>query len=126
MAGRITEESTDAISPFLHFGTIDGHLATQETRHMPRYTSLIGKSIQVSYRAGDILLSAAGVLVADSGQSIYLQEQFVQRGHSKTLRIEIPYPCIVRLAESEGAPASNQAKPQKTDANSQSIPSAQS
>ena len=61
---------------------------------MPRYTSLIGKRIQVSYRAGDILLSAAGALVADSGQSIYLQEQFVQRGQSKTLRIdETSYPA---------------------------------
>jgi hypothetical protein len=66
---------------------------------MARHTSLIGKRVEVSYRAGDILLSAVGALVADSGQSVYLEERFIQHGNSKTLRIEIPYPYIVRMAE---------------------------
>jgi hypothetical protein len=93
---------------------------------MPRYTSLIGKRVEVNYRAGDIHLSAAGALVADSGRSVYLEERFVQRGVSKMLRTEIPYPCIVSLAEAAGTPASNQADSQTTNTSSKTIPSAQS
>jgi len=95
---------------------------------MARFSSLIGKRVQVNYRAGDILLSAVGALVADSGQSVYLEEHFVQRGNSKTLRTEIPYPCIVRLAEAAEAQAPNQANPRTTSPNrqTQTIPSAQS
>jgi hypothetical protein len=85
---------------------------------MARYTSLIGKRMEVSYRAGDILLSAAGVLVTDSGESVYLEEHFVQRGSPKTLRIEIPYPCIVRMTEAQ---ALNQANPRTSP---QTTPSA--
>lgn len=93
---------------------------------MARYTSLIGKRVEVSYRAGDILLSAAGALVADSGEAIYVEEHFVQRGNSKTLRIEIPYPCILRMAEAAGAQSPNQANLGTRNANPQTIPSAQS
>jgi hypothetical protein len=93
---------------------------------MARHTSLIGKRVEASYRAGDILLSAAGTLVADSGQSVYLEEHFTQRGNSKTLRIEIPYPCIVRIAEAAETQAPNQASPRTTNTNPQTIPSAQS
>jgi hypothetical protein len=93
---------------------------------MAGYTSLIGKRVEVSCRAGDILLSAVGALVADSGQSVYVEEHFIQRGNSKTLRIEIPYPCIVRIAEAAEAQVRNQTTPRTTNPTPQTIPSAQS
>lgn len=120
------ERSHGPIVAMPYFGTIDGHIVTRQTRLMARYTSLIGKRMEVSYRAGDILLSAAGVLVTDSGESIYLEEHFIQRGNPKTLRIEIPYPCIVRMTESAEAQAPNQAAPRTTNAGPQTTSSAQS
>ena len=66
---------------------------------MARYKSLIGKQVEISYRAGEIQLPATGVLMADSGLSVYLEDRFVQRGKEKTLRLEIPYQCIVSLSE---------------------------
>ncbi len=71
---------------------------------MARYFALLGRRIEVQYRAGDILLPAAGTLVADSGKSIFLEERFCQRGTVKTFRWEIPYPYIVRLGEIAAAP----------------------
>src|SRR2546422_3716987 len=71
---------------------------------MARYFALLGRRIEVQYRAGDMLLPAAGMLVADSGKSIFLEEHFCQRGTVKTFRWEIPYPCIVRLGEISAAP----------------------
>jgi hypothetical protein len=93
---------------------------------MARFTSLIGKRVQVNYRAADILLSAVGALAADSGQSVYVEEHFVQRGNSKTLRTEIPYACIVGLAEAAETPVPNQTNLRTTNANPQTISPAQS
>ncbi len=53
------------------------------------------------YRAGDIFLPATGVLAADSGKSIFLEEHFCQHGRVKSFRWEIPYQCIIRLSETE-------------------------
>ena len=81
---------------------------------MPRFNSLIGKRIEVSYRAGDIHLVASGTLVADSGRAAFIEERFSQQGKDKTLRLEIPYQCILRLSEiseaSEPARASRGSK----------------
>ena len=66
---------------------------------MARYSALFGRRIEVQYRAGDIFLPATGTLVADSGKSIFLEEHSFVRGTVKTFRWEIPYQCIVRLAE---------------------------
>ena len=71
---------------------------------MARYFELLGQRVEVHYRASDILLSATGTLAADSGKSIFLEEHFTQRGQVKTFRWEIPYPCIIRLAESPAPP----------------------
>jgi hypothetical protein len=71
---------------------------------MARYFALLGRRVEVQYRAGDILLPATGTLAADSGKSIFLEEHFFQRGTQKTFRWEIPYQCIIRLTESP-APA---------------------
>src|SRR6202795_3159756 len=66
---------------------------------MARYSALLGRRIEVTYRAGDIVLPATGNLAADSGKSIFLEESYQQKGKVKTFRWEIPYPCIVQLSE---------------------------
>ncbi|HMD40963.1 MAG TPA: hypothetical protein VKH15_16880 [Candidatus Acidoferrum sp.] len=66
---------------------------------MARYSAFLGRRVEVQYRAGDILLPASGTFVADSGRSIFLEQQFEQRGQHKHFRWEIPYQYIVRLEE---------------------------
>jgi hypothetical protein len=71
---------------------------------MARYSGLLGRRIEVTYRAGDIVLPATGNLAADSGKSIFLEESYQQQGSVKTFRWEIPYPCIVQLNECAEGP----------------------
>jgi hypothetical protein len=59
----------------------------------------------VQYRAGDLCLPAAGMLVADSGRSIFLEQHFEQRGQRKNFRWEVPYAYIVRIEEKPPATA---------------------
>lgn len=66
---------------------------------MARYFAPLGKRVEVQYRVGDLLLTATGTLVADSGKSIFLEEHFSQHGKEKTFRWEIPYQNIVQLTE---------------------------
>ena len=66
---------------------------------MARYSALLGRRIEVTYRAGDIVLPASGTMAADSGKSIFLEEHYQQKGNAKTFRWEIPYMCIVQLNE---------------------------
>src|SRR5258708_247649 len=66
---------------------------------MARYSSFLGRRVQVQYRAGDILLPASGTFVADSGRSIFLEQNFEQRGKHGHFRWEIPYQCLVRIEE---------------------------
>jgi hypothetical protein len=66
---------------------------------MARYSAILGRRIVVTYRAGDIILPAAGKLAADSGKSIFLEESYQQQGNVKTFRWEIPYACILELNE---------------------------
>jgi hypothetical protein len=40
-----------------------------------------------------------GAFVADSGRSIFLEQNFLQRGQQRHFRWEIPYQYIVRLEE---------------------------
>jgi hypothetical protein len=68
---------------------------------MARYFALVGKRVEVQYRAGDIYLPATAVLVADSGKSIFLEERFSQNGVVKAFRWEIPYVSIMRIVVSE-------------------------
>jgi len=67
---------------------------------MARYSSLLGRRIEVHYRSGQIVLPATGTLAADSGKSIFLEEQILQGQEMKKFRWEISYLQIVRLAES--------------------------
>lgn len=75
---------------------------------MPRFVALLGKRVNVLYRAGEIYLPATGVLVADSGKSIFLEERIRHRERDRTFRWEIPYHHVVRLREvlADAAPAS--------------------
>ena len=60
---------------------------------------MLGKRVEVQYRAGDVIVPATGTLAADSGRSIFLEEKLVQRGQVKTFRWEIPYVCILSVDE---------------------------
>jgi hypothetical protein len=73
---------------------------------MARYSSFLGRRVEVQYRAGDILLPASGTFVADSGRSIFLEQHFEQRGQQKHFRWEIPYQYLVRIEEKPDAGAS--------------------
>lgn len=66
---------------------------------MARYSAFLGRRVEVQYRAGDILLPASGIFVADSGRSIFLEQNFEQRGKHGHFRWEIPYQCLVRIQE---------------------------
>ena len=78
---------------------------------MARYSSFLGRRVEVQYRAGDILLPASGVFVADSGRSIFLEQSFEQRGKNGHFRWEIPYQCLVRIEEKPDSGASVNAAP---------------
>jgi hypothetical protein len=69
-----------------------------------RYAALVGKRVEAYYRAGDLQMSAVGVLVEDNGKSISIEEHFLQAGRQKTLRVEVPYDYIIRVVESNGDP----------------------
>ena len=71
---------------------------------MARYPGLLGRRIEVIYRAGGILLPATGNLAADSGNSIFLEEHYQHQGDVKTFRWEIPYACIIQLNECAEGP----------------------
>jgi len=66
---------------------------------MARYSAFLGRKVEVQYRAGDILLPASGKFVADSGRSIFLEQNLEMRGQQKHFRWEIPYQYIVKIEE---------------------------
>ncbi len=81
--------------------------ADSETKYrMARYSSFLGRRVEVQYRAGDILLPASGTFVADSGRSIFLEQNFEQRGQHKHFRWEIPYQYLLRIEEKPDSGAS--------------------
>ena len=73
---------------------------------MARYSAFLGRRVEVQYRAGEILLPASGTFVADSGRSIFLEQNFEQRGQHKHFRWEIPYQYLVRIQEKPDSGAS--------------------
>ncbi len=81
---------------------------------MGRYQSLVGKRVEAHYRAGDLQLSATGTLVSDSGESVFLEDRFIQSGKEKTLRVEIPYQYLIAMEESKpvssGAPSTHSSR----------------
>ena len=91
---------------------------------MARYSSFLGRRIEVTYRAGDIILPATGNLAADSGKSIFLEESYKQKTGVKTFRWEIPYPCIVQLNECPEIPRPTASLNEPREQGAQSAPSA--
>lgn len=79
---------------------------------MARYALLLGKRVEVHYRAGDVYLPATGTLVADTGRSIFLEEQIRPRGTLKTFRWEVPYPYIIHIVELSPLPGPSPAASQ--------------
>ena len=73
---------------------------------MARYSVFLGRRVEVQYRAGDILLPASGTFVADSGRSIFLEQNLDQRGQHRHFRWEIPYQYLVRIEEKPDSGAS--------------------
>jgi hypothetical protein len=67
---------------------------------MARYSALLGRRVEVVYRAGEIRVSASGTLAADSGKSIFIEQQHARGNSTSTFRWEIPYQCIQRVYES--------------------------
>ncbi len=66
---------------------------------MTRYITLLNKRVEVHYRAGDMQLSTTGTLASDTGKAIFVQERFSSGGKEKTMRVEIPYAYVIRVAE---------------------------
>ncbi|HXW18322.1 MAG TPA: hypothetical protein VEJ39_08455 [Candidatus Acidoferrales bacterium] len=66
---------------------------------MTSYQALLGKQVEAHYRASDLQLSAAGTLVADSGRTISIEDQYVRDGCQKKTRLEIPYDFLFRVVE---------------------------
>src|ERR1700758_864347 len=71
---------------------------------MASYTQFLGRIVTVQYRAGDMVLSAYGSFVGDSGRSIFLEQHVEQRGKRSYFRWEIPYQYIHRIEEAEEIP----------------------
>lgn len=79
---------------------------------MARYSALVGKRVEAHYRTGEIHLSAVGVLVSDTGKSVFLEERFSQGGKDKTIRVEIPYEYVLRIViATDETPPQSQGKP---------------
>lgn len=66
---------------------------------MAEFAQYVGKRVELHYQAGEKCLPAAGLLVADSGRSVFLEEQFARAAGVRQFRWEIPYSCIVSLWE---------------------------
>ena len=64
---------------------------------MAAYSQFLGCAVRVHYRLGDVLLTASGTFVADSGRSVFLEQHVEQRGKRNYFRWEIPYPYLHRI-----------------------------
>jgi hypothetical protein len=70
---------------------------------MSRYASFMGKRVEVRYRVADIHQKSVGTLVTDTGRCIVIEEH-LQGERKKTMRVEIPYEYVIRLAEVPRSP----------------------
>ena len=44
-------------------------------------------------------MTATGTLAIDSGEFIRIEDRLTQSGREKTVRLEIPYPSLVRVRQ---------------------------
>lgn len=86
---------------------------------MAAYSHYLDATVIVQYRLGEVVLSASGVFVGDSGRSIFLEQHLEQHGRQKYFRWEIPYGHIHSIhmrgevEPQSGTPAApKEAKPQ--------------
>ena len=105
-------------------------LPGHDTACMARYSSFLGRKVEVQYRAGDILMPASGTFVADSGRSIFLEQNFELRGN-KHFRWEIPYQYIVKIEakpdmEAKPTAAARPAKPSEAQEETAAEPASKS
>jgi hypothetical protein len=70
---------------------------------MSRYASFVGKRVEARYRVADIHQKSVGTL-ADTGRCIVIEEHLLQGERKKTMRVEIPYEYVIRLAEVARSP----------------------
>jgi hypothetical protein len=80
--------------------TIEQSVKRAQTEVMAHYAEFIGHRVEVHYRSGEIVLPATGTLVADSGKSIFLEEQIRNESEPRNFRWEISYAHIIRLKQS--------------------------
>jgi hypothetical protein len=66
---------------------------------MSSFAYLVGKRVEVSYRAADIHVCITATLASDSGEHIHLEDRFFSSGRQSTLRIAIPYSSVLRIRE---------------------------
>jgi hypothetical protein len=78
---------------------------------MARYSALLGKRVEAHYRAGDMQLSTIGTLTSDTGKAIFVEEHFSSGGKEKTMRVEIPYAYVIRVAEARDEAAQPRGAP---------------
>jgi hypothetical protein len=93
---------------------------------MALYSHFLGSKVTVQYRAGEILLTASGTFVGDSGRSIFLEQHLEQRGRRNYFRWEIPYPNIhhLEVEAQEGPPDPAQPDSPPVDGNTKSAAAA--
>ncbi|MGH7936105.1 MAG: hypothetical protein ACREF8_03755 [Chthoniobacterales bacterium] len=76
---------------------------------MSSFAYLVGKRVEVSYRAADIHMCVIATLARDSAGCIQLEDRFFHAGRESTMRIAIPYSSVLRIREvirpSEPVPA---------------------
>ena len=66
---------------------------------MAQFSNFLGRRVQVYYQTGSRYVPASGVLVADSGRSVFLEEEFTRPTGAKQFRWEIPYQCIALMED---------------------------
>lgn len=71
---------------------------------MSSFAYLLGKRVEVSYRAADIHVSVTATLARDSGKHIHLEDRFTQSGRENMVRIAIPYSSLLRVREAIASP----------------------
>ena len=59
-------------------------------------------------------LSTIGTLASDTGKAIFVEERFSSGGKEKTMRVEIPYAYVIRVAEMREEAAQPRAMPKPT------------
>jgi len=64
----------------------------------------MGKRVEAQYRVANIHQKSVGMLVADTGRCIVIEEHLLLGERNKTMRVEIPYEYVIRLAETPRNP----------------------